>query len=147
MTRKLQQCGKNEKRSGRVYEYMKVVLDTNILVSALLSPAGNPAKIYRMFLTRVLSLVLSMDIFKEYQEVLQRPRLSLPADNAETVLAAIWHYGEKITPVPSTNVMIDEDDRIFYDTAKSAGAYLITGNTKHYPQEPFIVTPKKFLEL
>jgi len=126
---------------------MKVVLDTNILVSALLSPVGNPAKIYRMFLTRVLSLVLSMDIFKEYQEVLQRPRLSIPADNAEMVLAAIWQYGEKITPVSSTNAMIDEDDRIFYDTAKSAGVYLITGNTKHYPQESFILTPKKFLEL
>jgi putative PIN family toxin of toxin-antitoxin system len=123
-----------------------VVLDTNIIVSALLSPTGNPAKIYRMFLTGALSLVLSADIFEEYQEVLQRPRLCIPVDDAKTVLAAIWQYGEEIVPVPSRNTMIDEDDRIFYDTAKSAGAHLITGNKKHYPQEPFILTPKEFLE-
>ena len=42
--------------------------------------------------------------------------------------------------------MIDEDDRIFYDTAKTAKAYLITGNKKHYPQENFIFTPADFLE-
>jgi len=125
----------------------RVVLDTNILVSALLSPTGNPARIYKMFLTGVLSLVLSRDIFEEYQEVLQRPRLRIPANDAKTVLAAVWLYGEKITPFPSTNAMIDEDDRVFYDTAKTADAYLITGNKKHYPHEPFILTPKEFWEL
>ena len=125
----------------------RVVLDTNILVSALLSPSGNPAKIYRMFLTGALALVFSADIFAEYQDVLHRPRLQIPANDAEIVLAAILQYGEKIEPTPSVNTMIDEDDRVFYDTAKTAGAYLITGNTKHYPQEPFVLTPTEFLEL
>ena len=125
----------------------RIVLDTNILVSALLSPEGNPAKIYKMFLTGVLSLVFSADIFEEYQDVLYRPRLHIPANDAEIVFAAIRQYGEKIEPVHSTNTMPDEDDRVFYDTAKSAEACLITGNTKHYPQEPFILTPTEFLEL
>ncbi|MDR1953300.1 MAG: putative toxin-antitoxin system toxin component, PIN family [Clostridiales Family XIII bacterium] len=49
-----------------------VVLDTNILVSALLSPLGNPAKVYKMFLTRELDLVFSTDIFAEYRDVLFR---------------------------------------------------------------------------
>jgi len=124
-----------------------VVLDTNILVSALLSPDGNPAKIFRMFLTGALSLIFSADIFNEYQDVLYRPRLRISADDAEKVLAAIWRYGENIEPVSSGNVMIDEDDRVFYDTAKSAGAYLITGNMKHYPQEQFILTPTEFLKM
>jgi predicted nucleic acid-binding protein len=63
------------------------------------------------------------------------------------VLAAIRCFGELIEPVPSTQPTKDEDDRIFYDTAKRAGAYLITGNTKHFPRESFILTPAKFLEL
>jgi hypothetical protein len=63
------------------------------------------------------------------------------------VLAAICQYGERVYPPPSTHAMIDEDDRVFYDTAKFAGAYLITGNIKHYPAEPFIITPAVFLEL
>jgi putative PIN family toxin of toxin-antitoxin system len=125
----------------------RVVLDTNILVSALLSPLGNPAKIYRMFLTGTLELVFSEDIFAEYEDVLFRPRLRISPVDAETVLAAIRQNGETALPVPSTDAMIDEDDRVFYDAAKSAGAYLITGNTKHYPKEPFVLTPAEFLEL
>ena len=124
-----------------------VVLDTNILVSALLSPLGNPAKVYKMFLTGVLTLVYSADILTEYQDVLHRPQLGIPADDADTVLAAIRQYGEQVEPVPSQVAMADEDDRVFYDTAKTAGAYLITGNMKHYPHEPFIMAPTKFLEL
>ena len=125
----------------------RIVLDTNILVSALLSPMGNPAKIYRMFLTGMLSLIFSADIFDEYQDVLHRPRLRIPAGDAEMVLAAIRQCGQMIEPAVSTFTMTDEDDRVFYDTAKSAGAFLITGNTKHLPDEPFILTPAKFLEL
>jgi hypothetical protein len=45
------------------------------------------------------------------------------------------------------DAMIDENDRVFYGAAKSAGAYLITGNFRHYFQEPFVLTPAEFLEL
>jgi putative PIN family toxin of toxin-antitoxin system len=126
---------------------LRVVLDTNVIVSALLSPLGNPAKIYKMFLTEVLTLVYSEDILDEYRDVLLRPRLKIPADDINIVFSAINQYGECVEPTPSTEDMIDESDRIFYDTSKSSGAYLITGNTKHYPQEAFILTPREFLEL
>jgi putative PIN family toxin of toxin-antitoxin system len=125
----------------------RAVLDTNILVSAFLSPTGNPAKIYRIFLAGILDLVISAEIFAEYEDVLHRPRLKILAVDADTALAAVRRYGKMVKPAQSACVMIDEDDRIFYDTAKSAGAYLITGNTKHYPQEPFILTPREFLDL
>lgn len=125
----------------------RVVLGTNIFVSALLTPEGKPAQIYRMFLDGALSLFFSAGIFEEYQDVLQRTRLGIPAKDREIVLAAVLQHGEKIEPMQGTNNMVDEDDRFFYDTAKSADAYLITGNIKHYPQEPFILTPAEFLEL
>ncbi|MDR1077764.1 MAG: putative toxin-antitoxin system toxin component, PIN family [Propionibacteriaceae bacterium] len=126
---------------------MPVVLDTNVLVSALLTPLGNPAKIYRMFMTETIKVVYCAEIIAEYGDVLERPRLKIPADAAETVLAAIREHGEKIEPTPSTHDMVDEDDRVFYDTARSAKAYLVTGNTKHYPDEAFILTPTEFLSL
>ena len=125
----------------------RVVLDTNILVSALLSPSGNPAKVYKMFLTGILALVYNEDILAEYQDVLYRPRLGIPSGDADTVLEAIRQYGEYVAPVSGTDPMPDEDDRIFYDTAKSAGAQLITGNIRHYPKESSILTPAEFLEL
>jgi putative PIN family toxin of toxin-antitoxin system len=86
------------------HEYMnapRVVLDTNILVSAILSPLGNPAKVYKMFLTWTLDLIFSADILAEYEDVLSRPRLHIPANEAVTVLAAIRCFGERIEPVPS----------------------------------------------
>ena len=92
-------------------------------------------------------MVISADIFAEYEDVLHRPRLQLPAADVEIVLAAVRQYAETVQSVPSTDAMPHEDDRVFYDTAKSAGAYLITGNTKHYPQESFILMPTEFLAL
>jgi putative PIN family toxin of toxin-antitoxin system len=126
---------------------VRTVLDMNVLVSALLSPLGNPAKIYRMFLTGTLDLVVSEVILEEYGDVLHRPRLNIPADDADTVLAAIRQYAEIVRPAPSDDVMSDEDDRVFYDAAKTADVYLITGNTKHFPQETFIITPAEFLAM
>ena len=106
----------------------RVILDTNIIVSALLSPMGNPAKIYRMIFTGAVSLFYSTDIFEEYQDVLYRTHLRIPADDMKMVFAAIRQHGKKIEPVPCTIPTVDKDDRFFYDTAKSADAYLITGN-------------------
>ena len=126
---------------------IRVVIDTNVLVSALLSPSGNPAKIYKMFLTGMLSLIFSTDIFEEYQDVLRRPSLKISPIDSDIIFSSILQYGEKVEPVPSIIVLPDEDDRVFYDTAKTAGAYLVTGNKKHYPQEPFMLTPTEFLEL
>jgi len=126
-------------------KHRRVVLDTNVLVSALLTPSGNPAKIYRMFLAEELTLVYSEEIIAEYQDVLHRPRLMLHTDDTDTVLRAIRCCGVLVAPVPSSGPMLDEDDRIFFDAAKCTGAYLVTGNTRHYPCESFILTPTEFL--
>jgi putative PIN family toxin of toxin-antitoxin system len=123
------------------------VLDTNVLVSALLSPLGNPAKVYKLFLTENLKLVYSSEILAEYSDVLLRPHLRIPTSEAAKVLEAIRERGTRIEPTPSIHDMVDEDDRVFYDTARLAGAYLVTGNKKHYPDEEFILTPAEFLSI
>ena len=127
--------------------FQRVVLDTNILVSALMTPSGNPASVYRMFISREIVLVYSEEIMREYEDVLYRPRLKISAEDAYTILKAIQQYGELVAPPPSTEALADEDDRVFYDAARTVGAYLITGNTRHYPPSSFILTPKEFLEL
>jgi putative PIN family toxin of toxin-antitoxin system len=75
----------------------RVVLDTNILVSALLSPQGNPAKIYKMFMSGVVTLVFNTEIFDEYQDVLSRPHLKISPEEMKTVLTAIRQHGEQVS--------------------------------------------------
>ena len=125
----------------------RVVLDTNILVSALMSALGNPASIFKMFLNREIVLVYSAEIMQEYENVLYRPRLHIDKEDADIVLEAIRQCGELITPQVSIEPLNDEDDRPFYDAAKSANAFLVTGNMRHYPASSFVLTPKDFLEL
>ena len=125
----------------------RVVLDTNVLVSALMSPLGNPASIHRMFLNGEIVLVYSAEIILEYEDVLYRPRLRIDTEDADMVLEAIRLCGELVTPQPSSEPMTDEDDRPFYDTAKSASAFLVTCNIRHYPMSSFVLTPKDFFEL
>ena len=128
-------------------KHRRVVLDTNVLVFALMSPLENPARIYKMFFTGALGLGYNESILSEYEDVLHRPHLRISTEDADKVLNAIKLHGEHVESTPSTFPMTDEDDRAFYDTAKSSDAYLVTGNTRHYPNEPFILTPTEFLEL
>jgi len=127
-------------------KHMRVVLDTNVLVSALMTPSGNPSKVYKMFLAEELTLVYSEEILAEYEDVLYRPRLRINAEDADMVLDAIRQCGDLVVPNLSLDPMLDDDDRIFYDAAKCVGAYLVTGNTRHYPTESFILTPTEFLD-
>ena len=82
----------------------RVVLDTNILVSALMSKHGNPAKILNMFLSGALVLIYCDEILNEYEDVLYRPRLHISANDADTVMAAVQQHVEKVLPEPSTNL-------------------------------------------
>jgi len=125
---------------------IKIVLDTNIIISAALSPNGNPAKIIELIHNKnEVQIYYNADILAEYKDVLSRPRMNI-ADEIQTRIAdAIINYGILIEPVKSSIAMPDESDRIFYDTAKASGAILVTGNSKHYPAEQFIMTPVDLL--
>ncbi|MDR1320508.1 MAG: putative toxin-antitoxin system toxin component, PIN family [Gracilibacteraceae bacterium] len=124
---------------------MNVVLDTNIIVSAALSPVGNPAKIIALIPEQEIQVYYCTGILSEYSDVLSRPRLKIPAEIQRRIINAILRAGILLEPTASTIPLPDETDRIFYDTAKEAGAILITGNIKHYPAENFIMTPSQFL--
>ena len=124
----------------------RVVIDTNILVSSVLSPKGNPAQIMMLISFKELQLFYSYEVLDEYKRVLAYERLNIPIQAQNRVIEGISKLGVLVGPVASTILMPDETDRIFYDTAKASEAILITGNTKHFPIEPLIMTPSEFLE-
>ncbi|MDR0874739.1 MAG: putative toxin-antitoxin system toxin component, PIN family [Clostridiales Family XIII bacterium] len=124
----------------------RIVLDTNIIVSSIISENGNPYKIVDMVFDDAFSIYYSLEILAEYEDVLHRERLNLNLDKVEYMLDAIRTVGVYVPHKKSDISLPDEDDRIFYDVAKSNDAILITGNTKHFPEEAFILTPAEFLD-
>ena len=126
---------------------IRAVIDTNVLVSSTLSPDGNPAKIMNKISDKQTQLLYSPAILDEYKRVLGYEKLNIAQKTQEKIIAKIEELGVLVEPKVSDVPMIDETDRVFYDAAKESGASLVTGNTKHYPTEDFIMTPNSFLEL
>ena len=126
---------------------MNVVIDTNVIVSALLSSHGKPAAILDMFFNEEIQTCYSDNILKEYEDVLSRSSLNIKPEKAKRFFEILRDTGTSIKPTLSNIPLPDEDDRVFYDTAKQSNAILITGNIKHYPAEDFIMAPSKFLDL
>lgn len=126
---------------------LNVVLDTNVLVSGLLSAKGHPAQIVNAFKANQFNFFYSAEIMLEYRDVLSRSRFGFEAKDVDDLLDTIATIGFPVIPEISKIQLPDEDDRVFYDVAKSSGSYLITGNIKHYPSEPLVVTPAQFVAL
>ncbi|MCI9053502.1 MAG: putative toxin-antitoxin system toxin component, PIN family [Lachnospiraceae bacterium] len=128
------------------------VVDTNVLVSALLSKKNDTATVqvlHAMLDGRFIPLYYE-DILTEYKEVLHRPKFHLSENAIRTVISAVKRYGIEVFPQPTGEILIDMDDLIFYEVAmekRDEGAYLVTGNQKHYPVRDFIVTPAEMMEI
>ena len=128
---------------------MKVVLDTNVIVSAFLSPEGKPAAILKMVLHDDLKICINTAILVEYEQVLSRVKFSerISLASIQRFFEILYEIGTKVDFVPGINDLPDEADRKFYDTAITANAILVTGNKKHYPVESFVQDPAEFLSL
>ena len=126
---------------------MKIVLDTNIIVSALLSPQGLPAKILNLVLNGNVKIIYDNNILSEYIDVLGRKELKINQEAVKIVLDFIEKDGEYKIAIPQNNIFDDEDDKKFYELYKSTDAnYLITGDLKHFPKEKGIVTAREFID-
>ena len=113
----------------------RAVVDTNILVSALLKPGSPPDAVIQAIRRDLLQPVVCAEIMSEYGDVLPRPRLGLPAaDTAELLsLLAVQAQWVHITPYPPAQDLPDPADWPFIATALAAGCPVITGNTRHFP--------------
>ena len=128
---------------------MRIVIDTNVLVSAFLTPGGKPSTILKLALRGDFEICVSTAILAEYEQVLTRPKFAgkIHSQNIKRFIEIMDSLGLNIVSKPSNMILPDEADRKFYDTAVAADAILITGNKKHYPHEPFILDPAEFLDL
>jgi len=124
---------------------IKVVFDTNVLVSYLINENGTPAKVVSLFYDDEIEVFYSDSIYDEYKEVLNREYFHFDKAKITKILNDLVEYGKLINPISSSFSIPDETDRIFYDTAKQSESFLVTGNLKHYPQESFILSPAEFL--
>ena len=131
---------------------MKVVIDTNVIVSALLSPYSFSSQVVRLVFTKKIDIALDSRIISEYREVLMRPKFDFELDNVKIIMDYLYDIAEKIIAPPISISLPDPDDKMFYEVAISANAeYLITGNKKHFSEnickETKIISPKEFCEL
>ena len=128
---------------------IKAVIDTNVVISGLLTPFGKPPfLILQLIRNFEVALFVSDDILSEYERVLNYKKFETKITKDET--EKILHFlnaGININPPKSNIAFADETDRMFYDLAKLSDSYLITGNLKHYPTEEKIILPVKFLEI
>ncbi len=133
---------------------MNIVLDTNVLVSALISK-GFPSKILEEIINRPkINLCLSGPVIKEYQTVLSRPKFSkFPAfvENASIVLLHLQNRSLVFVPKVSVDILSDKSDNKFLELClESKADYLVTGNSQDFTIKKFkntaIVSPKDFFE-
>ena len=127
------------------------VIDTNVLVSALLRFDSFPGTIITECLTGKIIPLLPDTILSEYHEVLLRPKFQFSHEAVNTILTGIIQRGIFIDPLPTAHLFPDPKDAVFYEVVmqarRYAPSYLISGNLKHFPAEPFILSPHQMLDL
>lgn len=127
------------------------VIDTNVIVSALLSKRSDSAtvEIIRAVRDGKILPLYSEDILREYDEVLHRKKFKFAAEDIREMLGSIIAHGIEITPSPTGEILIDMKDLMFYEVVmekRDNDAHLVTGNKKHFPIREYIVTPAEMME-
>ena len=130
---------------------MKVVMDTNVLVSGLMTRGGTCSVILDLLSDGRLTAVLDDRIMSEYRRVCAEPRLSLDSDAVGDFLRFMADSAENVTATPLKADLSDPDDLPFLEVATEAQAVLVTGNKKHFPQRIAgavqVVSPGEFLAM
>jgi putative PIN family toxin of toxin-antitoxin system len=132
---------------------MRVVIDSNVVVSAMLSPHAPPAQVVRLALQGDLGLIHDDRILAEYREVLSRPKFDFDAEDVRAMLEGIEWIGETVFASPLSVELPDADDLPSLEAAAAARAdALVTGNTRHYHpvkgrHDVRVLTPRELLDL
>ena len=129
---------------------IKAVIDTNVIVSAYITKNLEAAtsKLWEAVLQCKLTPIYHEEILSEYSEVLRRKKFGIPEHLVKWALDKIVSNGVRGERVLSDEFFPDPKDVVFYEVAMSKeDAYLVTGNTKHFPKKPIVVTPAEMLEI
>lgn len=131
-------------------ETIFAVIDTNMLVSAMISHNQNSptVKVLKAIAAGNITPLYNDEIFSEYAEVLTRNKFNLDFDDVAKMLKYIRDIGIKSVRIKSFEHFPDSSDAMFYEVALSKeGSFLVTGNLRHFPKTPIVVTPTEILEI
>ena len=127
------------------------VIDTNVVVSSFIKEDSIPNKIINMALDGPIIPLLNDEILREYREVLIRNEFGLTEEVVERFVSGLEKKAIFLDRSQTDETFTDSDDVVFYEIVLTAReteeAYLITGNKKHFPSKPFVVTPREMLEI
>ena len=127
------------------------VIDTNVIVSALLKKGSVPYQVLELMLKGIIVPLLDQRIVDEYRDVLSRNKFGFELETIEAIINAIVEKSIFVDNEKTITDFIDEDDVVFYEIVMTAreytDAYLVTGNKKHFPFKSFVVTPREMLDI
>ncbi len=130
---------------------LRLVIDTNILVSAALQPDGLQRTVFRLAITKPARVYVSSVVLDEYREVLRRKELQIRKGLQQQLLQLVRNRTYPVTPSLSIHMTKDPDDSKFLECTDAAGAdYLVTGNSRHYPRfwkKTKVITPCEFINI
>ena len=129
---------------------IRVVLDTNVVISALLNPSGLQDRVFKLGLHGHVQLYISRDVIAEYERVMRYPRLKIGRPQIRSALTHIKNAASVVQPTRKLTECPDEDDNRILECADAAGAdLLVTGNKRHFPRQwrqTIVVNAREFLE-
>jgi putative PIN family toxin of toxin-antitoxin system len=127
------------------------VIDTNVLISTAIKPAGLQRTTLVLAITRPAHLYVSRPILEEYGQVLARPELRIRKGLRQQLLQLIKNHSYTVAPTRSLEVASDPDDNVFLECADAASAdSLVTGNQRHFPRfwkKTKIISSREFISL
>lgn len=130
---------------------LRLVIDTNVLISAAMKPDGLERTTLLLAVTKPARLYVSRPILEEYVVVLARPELRIRKGMRQQVLQLVKNRSYTVVPTRRLEVASDVADNIFLECADAAGAdYLVTGNQKHFPRfwkKTKVITSREFISL
>lgn len=127
------------------------VIDTNVLVSSMLKNSTPPNRIVWESVRGDIIPIVNKEILHEYEEVLRRKKFGFSEKIVRAMITDITNRAIFVDAIPLEEVLPDSKDAVFYEVVmegrKTNDAYLVTGNLKHFPKRPFIVSPREMLEI
>ena len=131
---------------------MRIVLDTNVLLSGLLSPSGPPGSIVQLITAGAVRICYDARILVEYRQVLLRPAFPFADVQVESLLDQLQADGDLVAALLLVERLPDPEDEVFLEVALSGNAQcLVTWNLKHFPEQNLqgvrVASPREFLEL
>ncbi len=130
---------------------LRLVVDTNIIVSAAIKPDGLQRTVLLLAITKPARLYVTEEIITEYRDVLSRAELQIRKGPRQQLLQLIQNHSHSVKPTCLLQVTSDPDDNKFLECADAARAdYLVTGNQRHFPKfwkKTKVITSREFIDV